>query len=175
MVAPVSPAALIISTTMPDGPAALPDFIFEMAFFNMSIVIGIGGPSNGRQVTRVPVKFNDEKPFIMFSPRILLCLLAHWHFPSVILHWLVPCNINMNSFSSSGWQGGRYQMTCGQCPHRPPCLYCGLHGAPHVWSEDALCSVMWCSCAFASLPWCFECLGVMASSVLPYAPPSFTY
>ena len=44
MVAPVSPAALTISTTMPDGPAALPDFIFEMAFFTMSIVIGIGGP-----------------------------------------------------------------------------------------------------------------------------------
>ena len=42
MVAPVSPAALIISTTMPDGPAALPDFIFELAFFTMSIVIGIG-------------------------------------------------------------------------------------------------------------------------------------
>ena len=46
MVAAVSPAALIISTTMPDGPAALPDFIFEVAVFTMSIVIGIGGPSN---------------------------------------------------------------------------------------------------------------------------------
>ena len=43
MVAPVSPAALIVSTNMPDGPVALPDFIFEMAFFTMSIVIGIGG------------------------------------------------------------------------------------------------------------------------------------
>ena len=31
MVAPESLAALIISTTMPDGPAALSDFIFEMA------------------------------------------------------------------------------------------------------------------------------------------------
>ena len=30
MVAPGSLAALIISTTMPDGPAALSDFIFEM-------------------------------------------------------------------------------------------------------------------------------------------------
>ena len=34
MVVPVSPAALIISTTMPDGTAALPDF-------TLSIVIGI--------------------------------------------------------------------------------------------------------------------------------------
>ena len=52
MVAPVSPAALIISTTMPDGPAALPDFIFEMAFVTMSIVIGIGGPSNSGLLDR---------------------------------------------------------------------------------------------------------------------------
>ena len=37
---------VIISTTMPDGPAALPDFIFEMAIFTMSIVIVIGCPSN---------------------------------------------------------------------------------------------------------------------------------
>ena len=42
----VSPAALIISTTMHDGPAALPDFIFEMAFFTMSIVIGMDRPSS---------------------------------------------------------------------------------------------------------------------------------
>ena len=52
MVAHVSPAALIISTTMPEGPAALTDFIFEMAFFPMSIVIGIGGPSNGGSLDR---------------------------------------------------------------------------------------------------------------------------
>ena len=38
MVVPVSPAPLIIS--MPDGSAALPDFILEIAF----IVIGIGRP-----------------------------------------------------------------------------------------------------------------------------------
>ena len=52
MVAPVSPAALIISTTMPDRPAALPDFIFEMAFFTRSIGIGIGGPSKGHSLDR---------------------------------------------------------------------------------------------------------------------------
>ena len=41
MVVPVLPAALIISTTMPDGPTALPNFIFEMASFMLSIVIGV--------------------------------------------------------------------------------------------------------------------------------------
>ena len=46
IVAPVSPAALI-STTTHDGPAALPDFILEMAFFTISIVIVMGGPSIG--------------------------------------------------------------------------------------------------------------------------------
>ena len=46
MVAPVSPAALIISTATSDGPAALPDFILDMAFFTISIVIGMGGPSS---------------------------------------------------------------------------------------------------------------------------------
>ena len=45
MVAPVSPAAPIIATTVCDGPAALPNFIFEMVFFAMSIVIGMGGHS----------------------------------------------------------------------------------------------------------------------------------
>ena len=45
--APLSPAALIISTTMPDGPGALPAFIREIAFLIISMVIGIGGPSTG--------------------------------------------------------------------------------------------------------------------------------
>ena len=47
MLAPVSPAALTISTTTPDGPAALPNFNLEMTFFTISMVIGIGGPSSG--------------------------------------------------------------------------------------------------------------------------------
>ena len=40
----MSPAAHIISTTMPDGPSALPAFIFEIAFLTISTVIGMGGP-----------------------------------------------------------------------------------------------------------------------------------
>ena len=54
MVAPVSPAALIISTTMASGPAALPGFMYEMyvlAFFTMSVVI-ISGPPNGGSLDR---------------------------------------------------------------------------------------------------------------------------
>ena len=47
MEAPMSPAALIISTTMPDGPGALPAFIWEIAFLTISMVIGMGGPSTG--------------------------------------------------------------------------------------------------------------------------------
>ena len=47
MVAPVSPAALIISITTPDRPAALPNFTLKMSFFTISVVIGIGGPSSG--------------------------------------------------------------------------------------------------------------------------------
>ena len=46
MVTPVSTAALVISTTTPDGPAALPNFILEMTFFTISLVIGIGGRSS---------------------------------------------------------------------------------------------------------------------------------
>ena len=44
MEAPMSPAARIISTTMPDGPGALPAFICEIA---ISVVIGMGGSSTG--------------------------------------------------------------------------------------------------------------------------------
>ena len=47
MVALGSPVALIIFTTMPDGPAFLPDFIFEMVLIFLKIVIGMGGPSSG--------------------------------------------------------------------------------------------------------------------------------
>ena len=54
--ATVSFAAVIISTTMPCGPAALPDFIFEVAFFTMPIVIGIGGPYNGNSFSGSVVK-----------------------------------------------------------------------------------------------------------------------
>ena len=48
MVTPVSTAALVISTTTPDGPAAVPNFIMEMTFLTIiSMVIGIGGRSSG--------------------------------------------------------------------------------------------------------------------------------
>ena len=39
MVAPVSTAALIISTTTPNGPTALLNFILEMTFFTIRMVI----------------------------------------------------------------------------------------------------------------------------------------
>ena len=47
MEAPVLPAARIISTTMPDGPSALPTFIWEIAFLTISVVIGMGRPFIG--------------------------------------------------------------------------------------------------------------------------------
>ena len=47
MEAPVSPTAHIISSTMPDGPSALPVFIWEIAFLTISMVIGMDGPSIG--------------------------------------------------------------------------------------------------------------------------------
>ena len=45
MVTPVSTAALVISTTTPDGPAALPNFVLEMIFFTISLVTGNCGRS----------------------------------------------------------------------------------------------------------------------------------
>ena len=63
MEAPMSPAARIISTTMPSGPGALPAFICEIAFLTIS------GDWDGRafhwwlirQVVWVLVKLNVEK------------------------------------------------------------------------------------------------------------------
>ena len=43
MEAPMSPAARIISTTIPDGPGALPTFVCEIAFLTISVVIGWAG------------------------------------------------------------------------------------------------------------------------------------
>ena len=48
----VSPAAHIISTTVPDGPSALLVFIWEIAFLTISLVIGIGRPSIGSSSVR---------------------------------------------------------------------------------------------------------------------------
>ena len=39
---------------MPDGPAALSDLILAMAFFTMSIVIVMGGPSSVGSLDRCP-------------------------------------------------------------------------------------------------------------------------
>ena len=47
MLAPVLPAAMTISTTTSEGPAALPNFNFEVTFFTISMVIGTGCPSSG--------------------------------------------------------------------------------------------------------------------------------
>ena len=174
MVAPVSPAALIISTTMPDGPAAMPDFIFEMAFFTMSIVIGRGRPSNRGsfgQASRVPVKINVEKPFIMFNPRILLCLLAQWHFPSVILHWLVAYNINILFTHLVGEAEDIGRLVVNAFIDH---LVCFVACMVHHKSGDLLGSVIWFSCASASLPF-FESLGLGCDGIIFFLipPPSF--
>ena len=47
MVAPVSTAALIFSTSTPDRLTALLNFILEMTFFTIRMVIGIDGLSSG--------------------------------------------------------------------------------------------------------------------------------
>ena len=47
MVTPVSTAALVISNTTHDGPAAVPNLIMEITFLTISMVIGIGGRSSG--------------------------------------------------------------------------------------------------------------------------------
>ena len=104
MVAPVSPASLIISTTTPDGPAALPNFILEMAFFTLSMVIGICGPSSGGHwcfrenlMFRIPLKFHIEKTFIVFKPHLLLCVFTQRHLSCIISNWLVAHDANISS------------------------------------------------------------------------------
>ena len=47
MEVPMSQAALIISSTMPDRSSALPALIWENAFLTISVMIGMGGPSTG--------------------------------------------------------------------------------------------------------------------------------
>ena len=45
--APVSHTACTVSIFMPDGPGALPVFIWEIAFLTILMVFGMGGPSTG--------------------------------------------------------------------------------------------------------------------------------
>ena len=95
-----------------------------------------------------------------------------WHFPSIILLWLVAYNINI-LFPHLFGRGRRYQMTCGQFPHRPPCLLCGVHGALHVWR----CAwqrymMLMCICQ----PPCFESLALGCDGIIYFLipPPGFT-
>ena len=79
-------------------------------------------------------------------------------------HSSLACRLHQHSLSSSGWRGGRYQTTWGQCPHRPPCLLCGVHGAPHVWRCAWQCYMMLlCICQPSMLCKAWR-LAVMASS-----------
>ena len=74
IVAPLSTAALIISTTTPDGPTALLNFILEMNFFTLRMVIGIYGPSSGGSTDRCSgSQFHIEKSLIVFKS-----CLAKW-------------------------------------------------------------------------------------------------
>ena len=120
---------------------------------------------------RVPVKFNVEKPFILFNPGILLCLLAHWHFPSVILHWLVAyINILFPHLVGEA-EDIRRLVVNALIDH----LVCFVACMVHHTSGDALGSVIGCSCAFASLP-CFVSLALGCDGIIYFLipPPSFT-
>ena len=58
-----SPTALIISITIPDGPAAFLNFIFDIAFTTISNVIRIGRPSKG---------FKNRHDLILYHPKTYL-------------------------------------------------------------------------------------------------------
>ena len=49
-----SPPALTISMTIPDGPHALPSFIFSTASATMFLVIFIAGPSTEGSIDNEP-------------------------------------------------------------------------------------------------------------------------
>ena len=100
----------------------------------------------------------------MFGPCILLCLLAYWHFPSVILHWLVAYNINILFPHLVG------EAEDIRCPHRPPYLHCGVHGAPHVWRCAWQCYMMLLCICQPSMLWKLGCDGIILFLI---PPPSF--
>ena len=107
----------------------------------------------------------------MFSPRILLCLLAHWHFPNAILHWLVTYTINILFPHLVGEaEDIRGLVVNAIIDH----LFCFVACMVHHTSGDSLGSVIWCSCAFASLP-CFESLVLGCDGIIHFLipPPSF--
>ena len=107
----------------------------------------------------------------MFSPRILLCLLAHWYFPSVILHWLVAYNINILFPHLVGEAEDIRRLVVNALIDH---LVCFVACMVHHTSGDALGSVIWCLCAFASFP-CFESLALGCDGIIYFLipPPSF--
>ena len=59
-------------------------------------------------------------------------------------------------------------MTCGQCHHRPPCLFRGMHVSPHIWRCAWQCYMM-LVCLFH--PSKLGCDGIIYFLI---PPPSFT-
>lgn len=105
MVTSVSPAALIISATMPDGPAALLNFILETTFVTISMVIGMGGdlpmvvhqagPQDPNQIPHFPA---FHKVLAILSALVLQSWTSHLH------HFTVACpQQHPHSPTASGW------------------------------------------------------------------------
>ena len=103
MVAPVSLVALIIPTTLPDGSAALPAFIFRWPSWPCQWQLGWVGILVEFRLTGAWTQC-EEAFHIMISPRFLRCHLAQWHFTSVVVLK------HRHSVSSSNWRRTIYQI-----------------------------------------------------------------
>ena len=144
---PVSPAARIISTTIPDGPGALPAFIWKTAFLTISVVIAIPlvarqtgdlGPSqtqcweaSGNALTRPSALSLYSLTFLLVSFFIGLSPATSTF---ILLNWLARLELK----------------TWSQYSRRP--FVCPLMIMVHCMSGNVFGCIVWCPSAFTSLP-----------------------
>ena len=97
--APVSPDAFSISTTIPEGPAALLVFILVIAFTTISTSICMGGGGGGgnnrvsSQVLRISRKLSIQKLLIVLFPSNFLGLVVKREVTRVISDTFVTNHI----------------------------------------------------------------------------------
>ena len=101
-----------------------------------------------KQVVWVPLN-SVEKPLVVLSQGLLLCIFAHWQLPCIILHRFDTTNIRLLSFKLVSkavdfWRLGVNILL--------DLLVSFLTNMVHCMPGSAFGCIVWCPSAFTSLP-----------------------
>ena len=111
---------------MPEGPAALPDFILARTLATISLVIGGGGPSTGGasgKCTLIPWELNVQKALVVLYPGLhplrvikakFTLVVPDRHFTQMSWFWRRIC-FAMRWISGPLWSTLAYTVSAASC------------------------------------------------------------